>query len=205
MEKVKAKLNDVKISLSTITFRSIIVFLISTLLTFALLSFFIWLFTGPSVPPQSAINLIPNQGGLSSGTGEQKFNYRGVQVYNKPEVFNVKDNAYRFSQAEDVCRKYNAKLATKEELEQAQKDGANWCNLGWLMSQDAYYPTQTEQVTASENWPKQFQNGCGKVGINGGFYPAQLKLSVNCYGIKPTDLQNINPWNTVTKKWSQYS
>src|SRR5581483_4787994 len=135
----------------------------------------------------------------------EKIDYRGIGVFNKSEVFNVKNNAYRFHEAEDVCRKYNAKLASKAELEEAYNNGANWCNLGWLTSQDAYYPTQIEQVRASQKWPIPFRNGCGKAGLNGGFYPSKLKLSINCYGIKPLDVQNINPWNTVTKKWSAHS
>jgi hypothetical protein len=125
--------------------------------------------------------------------------------HNKEEVFNIKANIFRFPEAENACKRYNSRLANKEELEEAFKKGANWCNLGWLTGQDAYYPIQKEQVDASSKWPKELQSGCGKVGINGGSYPAQLKLSVNCYGIKPTDLHNINPWNTTTQKWSRYS
>jgi hypothetical protein len=131
--------------------------------------------------------------------------YRGVQVYSRPEVFNVKDNVYRYPEAEDCCKNYGARVATRDELARAQKIGANWCNMGWLTSQDAYYPTQLEQVRESSKWSAQFQGGCGRVGINGGFYPSQLKLGVNCYGIKPVDTQNVNPWNTVNKKWSQYT
>jgi hypothetical protein len=147
--------------------------------------------------PQSAIP--------DSNENKPPPNYRNMKVYNKKEVFNIKDNQYRFSEAEEVCKRYDARLATQNEMKEAYKNGANWCNLGWLTSQDAYYPTQKEQTAISDKWPREFQNGCGNVGINGGFYPARLKLSVNCFGIKPLDLHNITPWNTVTDKWSQYS
>ncbi len=183
----------------SITFGSVIAFLISSLVTYGIIKFIVWLFSGPSVSVETAIK------STDSNAVEQPPNYKGVKVYDKQEVFNIKDNAYRYPEAEAICKKYNARVASKDELDQAQKDGANWCNLGWLTGQDAYYPTQKEQVDASQKWPKEFQNGCGHVGLNGGFYPAQLKLSVNCYGIKPMDLHSVNPWNTVKQVWSKYS
>lgn len=131
--------------------------------------------------------------------------YKDIKTTSNPEVFNVKDHLYKYGDAINVCRKYNSRLATKDELIDAQKNGANWCNLGWLMGQDAYYPTQKQQVDISNKWPDEFRNGCGSEGINGGFYPIDLKLGVNCFGIKPLDLFSINPWNTLTQKWSKYS
>jgi hypothetical protein len=193
METIKTTLsstfNNVKTSISKLTFRSVIAFLICALIIYGLISFLRWLFTGSS---SSQAPVCPE-------------NDESVKVYNKPEVFNVVESAYCFPEAENVCKKYNARLASKSQLDDAQKKGANWCNLGWLTAQEAYYPTQSEQITIAEKWPKQLQNACGQVGLNGGSYPAQLKLSVNCYGIKPADLVNINPWNTITQKWSQYS
>src|SRR6185503_7795646 len=102
MEKVKTTVNNVKTSLSGLTFRSVIIFLIAALLIYGLISFFIWLFTGPSSPPQSAIHLISEDETTELNNVEQgSSNYRGVQIYNKPEVFNVRDNAYRFPEAEN--------------------------------------------------------------------------------------------------------
>lgn len=136
-------------------------------------------------------------------------NYKEVGHYGKPEVFNVNGNAtgggYRFCQAYDLCQRYGSRLATKKQIEDAYKNGANWCQLGWSTEQNAYHPTQKEQVEISKRWPKEFQDGCGQLGVNGGFYPSHSKLSVNCYGIKPIDTLNLTPWNTITKQWSQYS
>ena len=228
MDSAKLKYISIKESIDA---QSVFVFLISGLIVFGLISFFIWIFTGPSSPPQSPMGdssstISQHQGNFSNTLNNPNFNcdyshvvsptstdqlmvntstYRGLKTFNKPEVFNVKTNMYRYPEAETCCRQYGARVATKRELQHAQNRGANWCNLGWLTSQDAFYPTQPEQVTASSNWPDHLKNGCGNVGINGGFYPAQLKLSANCYGIKPLDIQNINPWNTITKKWSLYS
>lgn len=177
----------------------VLLFIVTTSITFMLIYFVYWLVRGPSLPPES-----PIKSAITTPV-EQPPNFTGVKVHSKPEVFNVKDHLYSFSEAENVCRKYNSKLATKQNLEQAQKDGANWCNLGWLIGQEAYYPTQQQQVDAAKKWPIEFRNGCGNVGINGGFYPATLKLAVNCYGVKPMDLHSINPWNTINKKWSNHS
>lgn len=119
------------------------------------------------------------------------------------EVFNVINNS-NWLDSENICARYESKLATLDQLKEAQKDGANWCSLGWLSDQSAFYPTQQAQVDKSSDWPLQFRNGCGQVGLNGGIYPPELKLSVNCYGLKPTDHSNINPWNTVNGQWSKY-
>jgi hypothetical protein len=119
------------------------------------------------------------------------------------EVFNVKNNS-NWSNSAQVCSRYGARLATIDEMRDAQKNGANWCSLGWLSDQSAFYPTQQKQVDMAANWPLQFRNGCGQVGINGGIYPIDLQLSVNCYGMKPSDFNNINPWDTINYQWSKY-
>ena len=130
---------------------------------------------------------------------------KGVREFNTAEVYNIKNNETCYPDAQKACQKYGGRLATKEQLETAYKKGANWCNLGWSKDQGAYYPTQKNQVAAAQKWPDHFKDGCGREGVNGGFYPAQLKLSVNCYGKKPTDTKKINPWNTLTGQWSSYS
>ncbi len=121
---------------------------------------------------------------------------------NRLEVFNLKDNQYTYTMANKVCQKYGARLATAEELATAHANGANWCNLGWVTEQHAYYPTNLEQIKQASNWPEELREGCGHVGLNGGQYPSQLKLSVNCYGIKPKDNPHINPFNTITNQYT---
>ena len=121
------------------------------------------------------------------------------------EVFNIKDNIYSYHQSQLTCQRYGATLATGEQMAKAHSNGANWCHLGWLQGQQAYYPTQSEQIREAEKWPKELREGCGQVGLNGGTYPPQLKLTVNCYGIKPrTQSASITPFNTITDKWSAY-
>jgi hypothetical protein len=156
-----------------------------------------WLFgsstpSPPIVIPQPTIVPIMTEQPRSRGDGR--------------EVFNIKDDVYSYHQAQLTCQKYGALMATGEQMAKAHSNGANWCHLGWLQGRQAYYPTQSEQISEAEKWPKELREGCGKVGLNGGSYPPQLKLTVNCYGNKPTmQSSSITPFNTVTNKWSAFS
>jgi hypothetical protein len=132
-------------------------------------------------------------------------NSQTIQTFDRPEVFNIKHHQHCLSDANKACLQYGARLASKKELEDAYKNGANWCNLGWISEKEAYYPIQKEQAIQSDQWPEPFRQSFKKIGLNGGNYEPQLKLSATCYGIKPLDPVNINPWNTITQKWSKYS
>lgn len=101
------------------------------------------------------------------------------------EVFNISENIYTYNEAKDVCKLFNAELASYDQIKKAYEKGADWCNYGWSKGQNAYYPTQ------SKTW-KKLQNNCktkticGKPGVNGGYFMnPELKLGVNCYGVKP--------------------
>ena len=60
----------------------------------------------------------------------------------KKEVFNINENIFTYNQAKQVCKSYNSKLATYDQLIQAYKNGGNWCNYGWSDNQMALYPIQ---------------------------------------------------------------
>ena len=47
------------------------------------------------------------------------------------EVFHIASNEFTFDEARDICEKYNARLANYDEIENAYKNGANWCSYGW--------------------------------------------------------------------------
>jgi hypothetical protein len=128
-----------------------------------------------------------------------------IFIRRRNEVFNVKNNVYLYPQASRVCAKLGAQLATRDQMLQAYRDGASWCNLGWVKDLQAYHPTSRELSAVASKWPEQFKYACGKQGINGGHYPPQLKLSVNCYGVKPPSSRLLNPWNTLTGQWSKYT
>ena len=104
---------------------------------------------------------------------------------NDEEVFNVSNNVYTFEDAPAVCKAFNARLATPEEVEKAWKQGADWCNYGWTEGQQALYPTQQatyDKLQGSE----EHAHDCGVVGVNGGYFEnPELQFGVNCYGKKP--------------------
>lgn len=103
----------------------------------------------------------------------------------KKEVFNIDNNAFTYKQAEYVCKAYNAKLATYQQLVKAHENGANWCNYGWSANNQALYPIQSSFYNLMKLDSKD-KNSCGKPGINGGYFPDEnLKFGVNCYGFRP--------------------
>ena len=96
----------------------------------------------------------------------------------KKEVFNISNQKYTYEQAKCKCKAYGAELASYNQIVKAYNKGAEWCNYGWSKGQKAYYPTQACPH-------KRKKDHCGKPGINGGNFPAEMKFGVNCYGIKP--------------------
>jgi hypothetical protein len=83
---------------------------------------------------------------------------------------------YTKNKSQEVCSKYGAQVATSSQLEEAQKNGADWCFTGWVSdSNSAMYPITTSTET-----------GCGN-GNNGviNWTPSNNQAGVNCYGPKP--------------------
>ena len=105
-----------------------------------------------------------------------------------PEVFGTGDGyKYTKSQAESICSKYNTKVATKQQLIDAQKNGAQWCSFGWVADDNtnAYYPSQPGTDI-----------GCGNGDNNVQYWtPSSGLAAVNCYGNKPTGMRRFNELN----------
>ena len=102
-----------------------------------------------------------------------------------PEVFNIGENEYTYEDAEALCQAYDAKLATYEQIEDAYKKGASWCNYGWSADQMVFFPTNRE-VWEKLQKIKGHENDCGRIGINGGYIAnPNVRFGVNCYGNKP--------------------
>ena len=105
------------------------------------------------------------------------------------EVYCIGKNIYRYVAAKDACREQGGRLATTAEVQQAYKDGADWCTLGWVQDEKAYYPAQYGS------------KGCHS-GLHGGKLPPQLKLGAICHGVKPPITNSdVLPWNKL--KWNQ--
>ena len=102
------------------------------------------------------------------------------------EVFNVARNLYKFEDAEPLCRAFGAELATSDQVKDAHKAGADWCNYGWSKGQMALFPTQKETYEKLQQGPASQRESCGIPGINGGYFPnAEQRFGVNCYGSRP--------------------
>jgi len=112
----------------------------------------------------------------------------GPKQLQQPEVFQVNggnaniayigQQAYNYKQtdAQEVCAKYGAAVATSAQLATAQAQGADWCSTGWVSDS----PTPAYPITTSINQ----ECGNGSAGIKQ-FMPENGLAAVNCYGKKP--------------------
>ena len=107
------------------------------------------------------------------------------EIMYEDQVFHIPNNIYTYNQARALCKAYDARLATYQEIEDAHKKGAEWCGFGWSADQMALYPTQMETWKKLQK-RKGHQHDCGRPGINGGFIGyKKAPFGVNCYGHKP--------------------
>jgi hypothetical protein len=125
-----------------------------------------------------------------------------IPLPDKEEVFNVSNNLYTYDDAQAVCSVYGAQLATYEQIEDAYKNGGEWCNYGWSDNQMAFFPTQKSTWDKLQKHEKT-KNSCGRPGINGGYMAnPNLKFGVNCFGKKPkatdNDLARMNAKSNIT-------
>jgi hypothetical protein len=103
------------------------------------------------------------------------------------EVFHVDDSQFTYADAPAVCAAYGAELATLEQIIDAYNNGAEWCSYGWSAGGFALYPTQKATWTALQAEPDSAKRtGCGRPGVNGGYFDPNTKFGVNCFGFKPT-------------------
>lgn len=129
-----------------------------------------------------------------------------IPEINKKQVFHISDNKYTYEDAKAICKAYDSKLANYKEMEEAYKNGADWCGFGWSDGQLALYPTQFEKWTRFQKI-KGHEHDCGRPGVNGGYIAnPKIRYGINCYGLKPqindTETQNMAniPLYPKTKK-----
>jgi hypothetical protein len=104
---------------------------------------------------------------------------------NIKQVFNIKQNLYTLDDSAGVCGALGAEVASINQLIDAHKNGADWCNVGWTKDGLAAYPIQySTWKTLQDNEPSK-RNICGSPGINLARNDSNLLYGVNCYGIKP--------------------
>jgi len=101
------------------------------------------------------------------------------------QVFNVKENIYAADDAGGVCGALGADVASLQQIVDAHRQGANWCNVGWTKEGLAAYPIQNEFWQKMQGNNPNNRNICGQPGINLSRSDAGLLYGVNCYGVKP--------------------
>ena len=107
------------------------------------------------------------------------------EITTLPQVFNIPDNVYTYTDAKAICQAYGAKLANYQEMDEAYQKGADWCNYGWSDEQMILFPTQMSTYQELQK-VKGHEHDCGRPGINGGYISDKSKkFGVNCYGYKP--------------------
>lgn len=108
-----------------------------------------------------------------------------IDIGPQNEVYHIKDNKYTYDDAKAICKASGGRLANYKEMEDAYKNGADWCGYGWSDDQLALFPTQYEKwfnLQKIEN----HKHDCGRPGINGGYIKNKnVKFGANCYGVKP--------------------
>jgi len=107
------------------------------------------------------------------------------EIKYKKQVFNIPGNYYTYDDAKAICKAYGSDLANYKQVEEAYKNGAEWCNYGWSEGQMTLFPTQQNTF---DNLQKieGHEHDCGRPGINGGYIAnPNIKYGVNCFGNKP--------------------
>lgn len=146
--------------------------------------------------------------------------WKCTRFFYPQEVFQVSGYNKTLADAPVVCQSLGARVATYAELDEAQKNGANWCSTGWVSDRTntAFYPITYD-----------IQGGCGNgrsgvIDWIGDVYwfktylgqSSGYKAGVNCFGNKPEEAaankmvgpnsfapQTILPFNK--NQWSRYS
>ena len=109
------------------------------------------------------------------------------------QVFNVSNNLYTYEEAQEVCKAFDATLATYDQIENSYQNGGEWCNYGWSDGQMAYFPTQKDTWTKLQQNPKS-KHACRRPGINGGHIAnPYVRFGANCFGAKPKQPANWFP------------
>ncbi len=176
----------------------IIFFLLAGLFSILFLIFLYYLWNEQKVDNMYQNAILPEPDKLAperARTTEDDSNNddNSTRKVNKPDnktkqVFNVSENKFTFREAPAVCKALGAELATLDQLADAYRQGADWCNYGWVEGQMAFYPTQksTWEKLQKNSTPER-RNMCGKPQLNGGYFDnPNLRFGVTCYGIKPS-------------------
>ena len=127
--------------------------------------------------------------------------WRCTRFFYPQEVFHVSGYNNTLADAPAVCQSLGARVATYAELDDAQKNGANWCSTGWVRDKgdrNAFYPITYDIMGGCGNGRSGIIDWIGDdywfktyVGQSSGY-----KAGVNCFGNKPEEVsanKMVNP------------
>jgi len=89
----------------------------------------------PQEAPMSKDDLPAGIPGSRDAPAVSPLDLRNSLMPPRGEVFNVSRNIYTYEDALPVCKALGAELATFEQVQEAHKQGADWCNYGWVKGQ----------------------------------------------------------------------
>ena len=127
--------------------------------------------------------------------------WRCTRFFYPQEVFHVSGYNNTLADAPAVCQSLGARVATYAELDDAQKNGGNWCSTGWVRDKgdrNAFYPITYDIMGGCGNGRSGIIDWIGDdywfktyVGQSSGY-----KAGVNCFGNKPEEVsanKMVNP------------
>jgi len=140
-----------------------------------------------AIIPTSTMPVPIHSGGYYSAASVPTVSTSGPTQSNTSiqQVFNIKENIYAADDAAGVCGALGADVASLQQLVDAHRQGANWCNVGWTKEGLGAYPIQKDFWQKMQGNNPQNRNICGQPGINMARSDAGLLYGVNCYGVKP--------------------
>ena len=126
---------------------------------------------------------------------------KGVVVKEKvPEVFHVSNNLYNYEEAQSICKSFDSRLATYDEVEKSYNNGGEFCGYGWSEGQMILFPTQKSTFDKLQLIPGH-EKDCGRTGVNGGFMSnPTIQYGVNCFGIKKDGVDPVQKDEISLKK-----
>ena len=117
-----------------------------------------------------------------------------------PEVFHVSNNLYNYEEAQSICKRFDSRLATYDEVEKSYNNGGEFCGYGWSEGQMILFPTQKSTFDKLQLMPGH-EKDCGRTGVNGGYMSnPTIQYGVNCFGIKKDGVDPIQGKDDLSLK-----